>query len=195
MPLPDSFLDERELADLGFRAIGRGVKVSRKASIYGAHRISIGDHSRVDDFCVLSAGGDASFSIGAYVHVACHTTLVGQANITLEDFSNLSSRVSVYSSSDDFSGAAMTNPTVPAEFTHVMSAPVVIGGHAVIGCGSVILPGVTVAYGCAVGALSLVTASTEACGIYAGAPVRRLRDRDRGFESAEARLRASLEGR
>ena len=195
MSFPDSFLNERDLADLGFRSIGRGVKVSRKASIYGARHISLGDHSRIDDFCILSAGDDAAFSIGAHVHVACHSTLIGKSDITLEDFSNLSSRVSVYSSSDDFSGAAMTNPTVPAAFTHAISAPVVIGRHVVIGCGSVILPGVTIAYGCAVGALSLVTKSTEACGIYAGAPVRRLRDRDRGFEGAEARLRASLEGR
>jgi galactoside O-acetyltransferase len=190
-----SYLDEHELAGMGFRRLGREVKISRKASIYNARNMAIGDHSRIDDFCILSAGDDATFSVGEHVHVACHSTLIGKADITLEAFSNLSSRVSVYSSSDDFSGAAMTNPTVPADFTHVISAPVVIGAHAVIGCGSVVLPGVTVAYGCAIGALSLVARSTEACGIYAGAPLRRLRDRERGFESAEARLRAAREGR
>jgi acetyltransferase-like isoleucine patch superfamily enzyme len=190
-----SYLDEHELAEMGFRRLGRGVKVSRKASIYNARNIAIGDHGRIDDFCVLSAGEDATFSIGDYVHIACHTTLIGKADITLETFSNLSSRVSVYSSSDDFSGAAMTNPTVPAEFTNVTSAPVVIGGHVVVGCGSVVLPGVTVAYGCAIGALSLVARSTETYGVYAGAPLRHIRDRARGFEAAEARLRAALEGR
>ncbi len=190
-----SFFDEQELAQLGFRSVGRDVKVSRKASIYNARNIAIGDHSRIDDFCVLSAGGDASFSIGEHVHIACHTTLIGKADITLEAFSNLSSRVSLYSSSDDFSGVAMTNPTVPAEFTNVMSAAVVICGHAVIGCGSVVLPGVTVAYGCAIGALSLVMRSTEPYGIYAGAPLRRLKDRARGFEAAEARLRAAQDRR
>ena len=190
-----SFFNEQELAQLGFRAVGRDVKVSRKASIYNARNIVLADHSRIDDFCVLSAGDDASFSIGEHVHIACHTTLIGKADITLEAFSNLSSRVSLYSSSDDFSGAAMTNPTVPAEFTKVMSAPVVIGGHAVIGCGSVVLPGVTVAYGCAIGALSLVTRSTDPYGIYAGAPLRRLKDRARGVEAAAARLRATQDRR
>ena len=189
MPFLDSFLDADELAALGFRSVGREVKVSRKASIYNTRNIAIGDHSRIDDFCILSAGDDASFSIGAHVHVAAHTTLIGKADIVLEDFSNLSSRVSVYSSSDDFSGAAMTNPTVPAAFTKVFSAPVAIERHVVIGCGSVVLPGVTVAYGCAIGALSLIAASTEPCGIYAGAPLQRLKDRARGFESAEARFR------
>ncbi|HWE47676.1 MAG TPA: acyltransferase [Caulobacteraceae bacterium] len=191
-----SFYEADELEALGLRQVGRGVKISRKASIYGAERIEIGDHSRVDDFCILSAGEGASFRIGAHVHVACHTTLIGRADITLETFANLSSRVSLYSSSDDFSGAAMTNPTVPAEFTNVISAPVVIGRHVVVGCGSVVLPGVTIAYGCAIGALSLVSQSTEPCGIYAGAPLRRLKDRARDFEDAEARLRAAaLEGR
>jgi acetyltransferase-like isoleucine patch superfamily enzyme len=58
-----------------------------------------------------------------------------------------------------------------------------------------VLPGVTIAYGCAIGALSLVARSTEPYGVYAGAPLRRLKDRARGFEAAEAQLRATLEGR
>jgi galactoside O-acetyltransferase len=188
-----SFFDREELEGLGFAALGRNVRLSRKASIYNSGAIALGDNVRIDDFCILSPSGDARFTIGDHVHVACHTILIGQADIVLEDFSNLSSRISVYSSSDDFSGDWMTNPTVPAEFTQVRSAPVTIGEHVVIGSGSVVLPGVVVARGCAVGALSLINRSTEPFGIYAGTPARRLKERTQGLLTHEARLRARAE--
>ncbi len=184
-----SFYSSEELAVLGLRHVGLGVKISRKASIYGAERISVGNYSRIDDFCILSASGEGQFTIGAHVHVACYTSLIGQADVTLEDFANLSSRVSLYSSSDDFSGVWMTNPTVPAEFTNVESAPVIVRTHVVVGSGSVILPGVDIARGCAVGALSLLNRSTEPFGVYAGVPARRVKDRDQGLLAHEARFR------
>ena len=186
-----SFFQADELQALGFRRLGRDVKVSRKASIYGADRIEIGDHSRIDDFCILSVSGEAAFRIGAHVHVAAHTLIVGRADVTLEDFSNLSSRISLYSSSDDFSGAWMTNPTVPEDFTNVEGAPVIIARHVVVGTGSVILPGVHIAEGCAIGALSLVNRSTEPFGVYAGVPAKRLKDRARDLLDHEARFNAS----
>ena len=39
-----------ELQELGFSNVGENVKISKKASIYGASRISIGDNVRIDDF-------------------------------------------------------------------------------------------------------------------------------------------------
>ena len=49
-----AYLDETALRDMGFAHVGRNVKISDKASIYGAEEMSIGDHSRIDDFCVVS---------------------------------------------------------------------------------------------------------------------------------------------
>lgn len=71
----------------------------------------------------------------------------GSERIHLKAFSNLSSRVSIYSARDDFSAAAMTNPTVPPEFTNVIAAPVQVGRHVVVGSGSVVLPDRSVADG------------------------------------------------
>jgi hypothetical protein len=48
-----SFFSEKELSALNFKAIGKSVKISRKASFYNSSRIEIGDYSRIDDFCVL----------------------------------------------------------------------------------------------------------------------------------------------
>lgn len=184
-----AFLNRRALRRLGFAAIGADVLVSDKVSIHGAPRIMLGDHVRIDDFCVLSAG-DEGMRIGSHVHVACHCTLIGKALIELGDFSGLSARVAVYSSSDDYSGAGMTNPTVPMEFRRVTDAPVRIGRHAIVGAGAVILPGVTIGEGAAVGALTLVTRSLEPFMIYSGIPARRVGERARTLLELEGELRA-----
>ncbi len=183
-----AFLNESELASIGFACIGRHVLVSRKASIYNPGNISIGDHVRIDDFCVISAGAEG-ISIGSYVHIAIFSSLTGAEHIALDDFAGLSSRVSIYSSSDDYSGATLTNPTVPDEFRKVAHGPVRIGRHVIVGAGSIILPGVTLMDGCAVGALSLVTKSHPEFTIISGVPARRIGNRKRDLLMQETQLR------
>ncbi|MBE0365085.1 galactoside O-acetyltransferase [Pseudoalteromonas ulvae UL12] len=165
-----------ELRALGFASIGEDVRVSRLASIYGASRIHLGDHVRIDDFCVLSAGA-GGIKIGSYVHIAVYTCLIGAGHIGIADFANISSRVSIYSSSDDYSGEYMTNPMVSAEFTGVEHADVEIAEHVIIGSGSVVLPGVKLGLGVAVGALSLVNRSVEPWQIVAGQPAKFIKHR------------------
>jgi galactoside O-acetyltransferase len=82
----------------------------------------------------------------------------------------------------------MSNPTVPSEYTGVTHADVYLGKHVIVGSGSVILPGVTLEEGVAVGALSLVSKHCEAFGIYAGNPARRIKERRRDLLDLEARF-------
>ena len=107
------------------------------------------------------------------------------------DFSGLSSRVSIYSSSDDYSGATLTNPTVSSELTGVSHADVTLGKHVIVGSGSVVLPGVILEEGVAVGALSLVNKRCETFGIYAGNPATRIRERKRDLLELEQRFMAT----
>lgn len=186
--MSNAYLSLDELGQAGFAAFGHDVFVSRKASIYGVERICLGNHVRIDDFCVLSAG-EGGIKIGDYVHIAVYTSLIGRGRIELRDFSNLSSRVSIYSSSDDYSGASMTNPMVPFRFTDVRHADVTVGRHVIIGSGAVVLPGVAIGEGAAIGALSLVNDSCDAFGIYAGVPARRIRERSRHLLGLERQLR------
>jgi acetyltransferase-like isoleucine patch superfamily enzyme len=178
------FYDDDELHGLGFAAVGRNVKVSKKASLYRTGRITLGDNTRIDDFCVISAG-EGGITIGRNVHISIMCSLIGRAKIELQDFVGLSSRVSIYSSSDDYGGGWLTNPTVPEQYTNVDHRPVVLERHAIIGSGSVILPGVTVGEGTSVGALSLVRRYLEPWSIYAGRPLRRIRSRSRGLLDCE----------
>jgi galactoside O-acetyltransferase len=182
-----AMLSRAALEAMGFASLGNNVLISDKASVYNPAKISIGSNVRIDDFCILSAG-EAGISIGNYVHIAAYSSLIGAAKIELSDFSGLSARTSVYSSSDDYSGTVLTNPTVPAEYTRVIHSNVHIGRHVIIGCGSVILPGVTLEDGVAVGALSLVQKNCEEFGVYAGAPARLIKRRKRELLALEGAL-------
>lgn len=181
------FYAEEELPSLGFAALGRKVLISRRASFYGRSRISIDSNSRIDDFCVLSAG-EGGIAIGRHVHIGVMSSLIGQGRIELGDFSTISGRVSIYSSSDDLSGAVMISPTVPAEFTNVDHRPVRLGRHVAVAVGAVILPGSDIGEGASVGPLSLVRGSLLPFHAYIGVPARRVRERKRDMLDLETRL-------
>jgi len=171
-------LNYEQLLGLGFKSIGKNVLISDKASFYNCPMIEIGDSVRIDDFCVLSAGS-GGIVLGSHIHIAVFSSLIGAARIEIQDFCNISSRVSIYSSSDDYSGLAMTNPMIPDEYRLVKSAPVILEKHTIVGTSSVILPGVHLEKGVAIGALSLVNDSCSEFGIYAGIPAKKIKERNR----------------
>lgn len=182
-----ALLSETQIAEMGFAKVGKNVRISDRASFYNCANITIGDHVRIDDFCVLSAGA-GGIVLGSYIHIAVYTSLQGSERITLSDFCNISSRVAIYSRSDDYSGEFMTNPMVPPQFTGGSAAPVTLGKHVIVGSGSVILPGANCEEGVAIGALSLVNKPCEAFGIYAGNPAKRIKDRKRNLLELEQQL-------
>lgn len=178
-----AFLTPNQLQAMGFKSLGRDVRISDKASIYNADQISIGDHSRIDDFCVVSG----KVNIGRNVHIAVFCNVAGGSEgVTLEDFSGLAYGCHVFSQSDDYSGKTMTNPTVPAVYKHETKKAIVIGRHCIVGTNSLIFPGVTLAEGCSVGAMSMVTKSTEPWHIYSGVPAKKLKARHRDLLALES---------
>ena len=186
-----SFYNNETLEQFGFKSIGKNVLISKKASLYGISKISIGNNVRIDDFCVLSAGTGGIY-LGNFVHLAVFATLIGEGKITLEDFSGISSKVSVYSSNDDYTGIYMTNPTVPSKFTGVTHSDVLICKHVLIGSGSIILPGVTLNEGAVVSALSLVNKDCEEFSIYKGNPASKIIDRSRELLKLEEEFHKML---
>lgn len=181
------FLSQDQLQSVGFASLGENVLVSEKSSIYRPDKISIGSNVRIDDFCVISAG-DCGIQIGNYIHIAVFSSLIGKGSITLHDFTNISSRVSIYSSNDDYSGEHMTNPMVPCKYTGVTHEDVVIGKHVIVGSGSIVLPGVSLEEGVTVGALSLVNKGCSSFGIYAGVPARKIGERKKCLLDLEMKL-------
>ncbi len=183
-----------ELEQLGFKHIGSNVHISRKASFYGIERISIGNHVRIDDFCVISAGNGGIY-LGNYIHIAVHSTIIGAGTVRLADYCNISARVSIYSSNDDYSGEYMTNPMIDPLYTNVQHDSVTLEKHVVIGASSVVLPGVTINEGSAIGALSLVNNSVSSWGVYAGQPVTFRKKRKQGLLLHEQAFIATVGGK
>jgi galactoside O-acetyltransferase len=171
----DSFYTELELKALGFKQIGSGVKISRRASFYNITDILIGNNVRIDDFCILSG----KIEIHSFIHISAYSALYGSAGIILEDYSGLSPRTTIFSEVDDFSGDYLVGPVHPIELRNLSSGTVVVRKYSQVGAGTVILPKVIIGEGVAVGALSLVTKSLDDWGIYAGIPAKRIKERSR----------------
>lgn len=187
----NSFLTVKEISEIGFKSFGKNVLISRNAKFYSPEKISIASNVRIDDFCVLSG----KISIGNYVHVAVFSAIFGdREGVEIGDFCNISSRVSVYAVSDDFSGSSLTSPVIPEEYKHLKRERVVLEKHTVLGSGCVVLPGAYVAEGCAFGALSLIKRKTEAWKIYAGVPCRVIGDRKKDVLKLEKELIKSQKG-
>lgn len=172
----NSFYSTAELKEIGFKSLGTDLLISRKTSIYGAQNIAIGSHVRIDDFCILSG----NITIGNYVHIAAYVALfAGAIGIVAEDFVGISSRCAVYATSDDYSGCAMTNPTVPDKYRNVIGNKVRFEKHSLIGTGCTVLPGGSVGEGSAVGSMSMVCRPLKPWGIYFGIPCKRVKERNK----------------
>ena len=182
------FLSRDEINKIGFKSVGSNVFVSERASIYNAKNISIGSHVRIDDFCILSAGIEG-IDIGCFVHMAAYSSLMGAEKIILEDFVGISTKVSIFSTSDDYMGYGMSNPMVPNEFKLVKSLPVILKKHTLIGAHSVLLPGTTLNEGVSVGAMSVVSSNLEGWFVYMGNPAKRIVRRSNKMLEKECELK------
>jgi len=172
-----AFLSPEELAEFGVEnAAERNILIHKTAVIVNFEALTLGRNVRIDPFVVISC---KDVVLGDYVHIASGCGLFGSARITYGNFSTSSGHCLIYSSSDDYSGDAMTNPTVPAEYLNVESAPVIIGDHCVLGARTTVLPGAHVGEGASIGACSLVKANLTPWTIYAGCPVKPIRERSK----------------
>lgn len=181
------YLTETELSKLGFAALGQYVQIDREATLVGVSRMQIGDHVNIDARALIYAG-DGGLIIGKHVHVSMFAMITGSGPIELKDFCGLSSRVSIFSSNDDYLGESLTGPTVNSNLRKTSSAPVSIGRHCVIGAHTVILPGVTVHDGACVGALSLIKRDVPPLHIVGGNPPRFIRMRKPDFLELESQV-------
>lgn len=185
----DSFYKDHELKGLGFKHVGKNVLLSKKAVIYNYDKISLGDHVRIDDFCILSG----NITIGNYVHIAVCSRLSGSTGgLTIKDFAGVSYNSTIIASSDDYSGEFMTNPMVPLKYKKLLPNPVVLEKHALIASHCFVAPGVTVGEGGTVGAMSLVLKDVAPWSIYAGIPAKFLKPRKKNILELEKRFLAEV---
>ena len=188
--LQSKYLTEVDLKDFGFKSLGKNVKISSDARIYGQENISIGNDVRIDDFCILSAKS-GYINIGNFVFIARNCHLSGFYGIDMYDFSGMAGNITIYSASDDYSGDYLTAQAIPQKYTSHKGGPVIIGKHVIIGAASVIVGPCKIGEGCSFGAMSLIISKElEPWGIYAGIPCKRLKDRKKNLLELEKQFLA-----
>lgn len=178
-----SYLINEEKA-IPFKSIGRNCKISPFARFYNPENIEIGDNVRIDDFCIISAG-NGGIKIGNHIHIAVFVSMIGAGRIELKDYSQVAAKCSILSSSDDFSGEFLVGPQVPEVTRNVRHLPVTLEKYAVLGCNSVVFPGVTIGENTATGAFTLVRSDLQADSLYVGNPARKIKERPRFDWEAE----------
>ncbi len=182
----NSFYSPDELSALGLKSYGQNVLISKKTSLYSPEKMEFGNNVRIDDFCVLSG----NIKLGSYIHIATHNSLMaGCHGIEMEDFSGISSHCSIYAESDDYSGNSMSNPMCPDKYRAQYGGRVLIKRHGLIGAGCVILPGVCIEEGAAIGAMSLVMKNIPPWTICTGIPCKVIKARSRKVLELEEELK------
>ncbi len=180
-----AYLTAEQLIKIQFKYLGENVKISDKASIYNADQIVIRDNSRIDDFCVISG----KIIIGSYNHITPMCLLAGGTpGIYLSDFCTLSYGVKIFSQSDDYSGETMVNSLIPKKYKSEIFKEVTLGKNVIVGAGTTVLPGVNIAEGCSIGAMSLLLKNTNPWGIYAGIPAKRIKERKKDLLSLQIKF-------
>jgi acetyltransferase-like isoleucine patch superfamily enzyme len=182
-----------ELRSLGI-TFGENVTVHKSVEFFNPEAIRLGSNVRIDCFCIISAREEVV--LGNNVHLAAGAYISGTEGVEMGNFSGLSSRVNIFTSSDDYIEGYLTNPTVPSAYTKVKKGKVVLGEHVIVGCGSIIMPGVTLARGVSVGALSFVNRSAPEFSIVAGNPGRTVgkRNSDRLDQLESSFLKSNATG-
>ena len=161
-----------------FRHMGRDVLIDMGVMIHGPHNVSVGDHSWIDAYCILSAQ-IGEISIGRRIHIGPYSFLGGREPITLEDYVGLSAGVKLFSGSEHPGGGKrMSGPVLPMEERAFRCAPITLRKDSFVGANGVLLPGVTLEEGAVVGAQSLATKTVPARTIVAGTPARKVGKRD-----------------
>lgn len=171
----NSFYSEDELKIIGFKSVGTNVLISRRCSIYGADKISIGNNVRIDDFCILSG----NIILKDYIHISAFCALYGKFGIEIDSYSGLSARSIIYSAMDDFSGEYLINPLIPSELTNVTGGKVILKRFVQLGANCIVFPNVTVNEGVVTGAFSLVNKDLDEWTVNVGIPSRVIKNRSK----------------
>lgn len=173
----DNFFTPEELKC--FASCGEKVLVDRTVVLINPANIHLGNKVRIDAFTVLNASA-FEIVIGSYIHISSHCQLAASGGkIEMQDFSGLSSRVSIFTASDDYVGGSLTNPMLPNQYKKMKYGPVSLQKHVIIGCGTVIMPNLTLGIGSAVGALSFVNKNVYEYTVVSGHPAKKICDRNK----------------
>jgi galactoside O-acetyltransferase len=155
--------------------IGANVMLYPLAKILSPDVVSIGDNVIIDDFVLIDGGSAAE--IGSYVHIACFTSVTGGGRFVMKDFTTISSGCRILTGAGEVTAPAVRDSSPPEVSGDADRSFVILEKHSILGANVVVLPGVTVGEGAAVGAGSLVVTDVEPWTVNVGSPSRPIKAR------------------
>jgi acetyltransferase-like isoleucine patch superfamily enzyme len=162
-----------------FKHLGENVQIYDTAKIINPGNLSIGDESVIADFSFIYAVG-RGIEIGNFCHVTEHAIIQAGGLVKMNDFSAIGPRTTILAASDDYEGNGFIGLTVFGEkYRKTVFDDVIIGRHAHIGMGCIIMPGVHIGEGCSIGAGSLVTKDMPEWCVCYGHPCQQMRPKPR----------------
>jgi len=179
------------------KKVGKGVAFGHHITLRHPHKISISDHSFIDDYSVLDAKGDENdgIRIGKNAYIGRNTILSCKGgNIFLGDYSNLSANCSLLSETVIEVGSytflaghcylvAGGNHRFDRTDIPIMMQPskdkggIRIGSDCWLGASVVVLDGVSLGKGCVLGAGAVVNKSIPEYSIAVGVPAKKVGQR------------------
>lgn len=160
-----------------FKSLGHDVMIHERVTLVGIENISIGSHVRIDPEVVLLATGP--LTIGCYVQIGTGVFIAAKAGFEMKNFSNIAHGARIYTINDDYSGEHLMGPTLPAELYRLGGGAVLMQEYSIVATGAIVMPGVTLAEGSVLGALSMINRSTEPWTMYGGVPAKPIKERRR----------------
>jgi len=166
-----------ELVNLGIQINGNNILISKFTNIYNPKNLILHNNIRIDDFCVISCKG--IIEIFNNVHISAHCFITSSSKILIGDYCAISVGTKIFGGTDDFSGEYLANPTIPTEYTNVKIGDIIISDLVIVGSNSVIMPNINIGEGVSIGANSFVNKDCESWKIYAGTPIRYIKDKNK----------------
>lgn len=180
-PFQTPYYSGQQLIDLGFKRVGQNVHIAQNSTIVGLNNISLGSNIRIDSFVVILAA-QGELEIGHNVHIEPHSSLVAHAGIEIGNYCTVSHGVRLFTASANYSGDFFTNVFPDPKYQKAKRGKILLGDHVILGGNSVVMPGVSIGEGSAIGALSFVRENVEPWGIYGGNPLRFIRERTKNIK-------------
>lgn len=184
--LKGQYLKREELLSLNFKKLGNNVLIDKSVMIPNPLNLEIGDNVRIDSNCILSSGKTGSIIIKNNVHIAPFNLIycANEKRILFEKHSGLAAGCKLYGRTENYGGQFLMNPTHNDEDIELITGDIILNKFATLGCDTVLFPGSNIPIGTVLGSKSLYTAKypLREWSIYAGVPLKFIRDRNKGSE-------------
>lgn len=165
------YLSEKDLKKINFKSLGQNVMISKNVTLIGENNISLGSNVRIDDYCIISSN-EGHLKIGNDVHIGGQSYLGCAGNLTIGNNINIAQGVKIYTKINDYTSFDGDN-------NKFILGKIVIGDQVIIGSNSVLIGRCTIGEGATIGALSFVKSDLKSWSVYAGNPIKLIKDRQR----------------